>query len=103
MVAALAEPVLDESNSWPFALPDDNFNGDALLDLRYLNETKSGESGFIRLSEDGNDFVLGDGKPIRFWAVGNRRPSLRAGANGGALPVVGQTRSKPLPTACDGL
>ena len=61
---------LDDSNSWPFSLPDDPFADDALLDLRHLNETQSGQSGFIRLSEDKNDFVRGDGEPIRFWAVG---------------------------------
>ena len=31
-----------------------------------------GEHGFIRLSEDGNSFVRGDGRPIRFWAAGER-------------------------------
>ena len=40
------------------------------MDLRYLNEKRSGQDGFIRLSADRNDFVRGDGGPIRFWAVG---------------------------------
>ena len=65
-----AETVLDESNSWAFELPADPFGDDALLDLRPLNEAKSGQTGFIRKSADGNDFVRGDGAPIRFWAVG---------------------------------
>ncbi len=68
--AVAAEKPLDESNSWPLAVPDDDFGNGALLDLRDLNETQSGQSGFIRLSEDGNSFVRGDGEPIRFWAVG---------------------------------
>ena len=66
-----AETPLDESNSWAFAPPPDRFRDDALLDLRFLNETQSGEKGFVRLSKDGNDLVLGDGRPARFWAVGS--------------------------------
>ncbi len=65
-----AEEVLTEENSWAFRLPADPFTEEALLDLRSLNEEASGQSGFIRLSEDGNSFVRGDGEPIRFWAVG---------------------------------
>ena len=65
-----AEEPLDESNSWAFSAPHDPFSDDALLDLRFLNERTSGESGFMRLSEDGNGFVRGDGKPIRLWIVG---------------------------------
>ena len=64
------ETPLDESNSWALDVPQDNFTSDALLDLRSLNEPQSGETGFIRLSDDGNGFVRGDGKPVRFWAIG---------------------------------
>ena len=39
------------------------------LDLRDLNEKVAGESGFVRLSADGNGFVLGSGAPARFWAI----------------------------------
>jgi len=70
LAVAAAETPLDESNSWAFRLPDDPFTADAILDLRPLNEKQSGESGFVRLSEDGNSFVRGDGQPIRFWIVG---------------------------------
>jgi hypothetical protein len=55
--------------TWPFVHPADPFKGTALLDLRYLNEKTAGESGFVRLSPDGGGFVLGNGKPARFWAV----------------------------------
>ena len=65
-----AETSLDESNSWALSVPRDAFSDDALLDLRRLNEPRSGQNGFVRLSPDGNDFVRGDGAPIRFWAVG---------------------------------
>ena len=37
--------------------------------MRSLNEKEAGENGFIKLSPDGNSFVEGNGKPIRFWAV----------------------------------
>ncbi len=40
-----------------------------VLDLRELNEKVAGESGPVRLSEDGNGFVRGDGEPVRFWGV----------------------------------
>ncbi|GBF79774.1 hypothetical protein [Aphanothece sacrum] len=56
-------------NSWEFQPAPDQYDKKALLDLRYLNEKMAGESGFIRLSADGRDFLKGDGKPIRFWAV----------------------------------
>jgi hypothetical protein len=60
---------LDQSNSWAFNPAPDKFTPDALLDLRSLNEKVAGEKGFLRLSEDGNSFVLGDGTPVRFWAL----------------------------------
>ena len=44
---------------------------DALLDLRALNERESGQTGFARLSPGGDGFVRGDGRPLRFWAVGS--------------------------------
>ena len=62
--------VWDGSMSWPFKPPKDEFREDAVFDLRRLNERESGEHGFIRLSEDGNSFVRGDGQPIRFWGLG---------------------------------
>lgn len=57
-----------DSARWPFDPPRDAFSSNALLDLRGLNETTAGETGFIRVSPDG-DFVRGDGQPIRFWAI----------------------------------
>lgn len=61
----------EEAGTWAFAPREDSFEQGALLDLRWLNEDASGERGFVRLSEDGNSFVRGDGEPIRFWAVGS--------------------------------
>ncbi len=60
---------LGDANSWAFSPPQDTFAGDAQLDLRSLNEDVAGEKGFVRLSPDGSGFVLGDGTPVRFWAV----------------------------------
>lgn len=54
---------------WAFTPPPDAFAADAMLDLRGLNEPIAGASGFVRLSPDGNEFVLGNGKPARFWAA----------------------------------
>jgi hypothetical protein len=66
-----AAPAVTETdkNSWAFNPPEDMFKADALLDLRSLNEPVAGETGFIKLSPDGNSFLRGDGQPIRFWAV----------------------------------
>jgi len=54
--------------TWAFEPKPDDFRSDALLDLRYLNEKTAGESGYLTVSPDG-DFRLGNGKPVRFWAV----------------------------------
>ncbi|MGD0769775.1 MAG: hypothetical protein ABSB42_16450 [Tepidisphaeraceae bacterium] len=62
-------PATDSQGSWPFVHPQDHFSGDAMLDLRGLNEATAGQSGFVRVSGDGG-FVRGDGTPIRFWACG---------------------------------
>ncbi len=45
----------------------DNFAPDALLDLRHLNEGSAGRDGFV--TSKGGSFVLGSGKPVRFWGV----------------------------------
>jgi len=66
----LSRPVC-AAETWDFRVPQgDPFSADALLDLRALNEKHSGESGFVKLSPDGNSFVRGDGQAIRFWAAG---------------------------------
>lgn len=58
-----------QPDPWAFEYPGDSFTENALLDLRDLNESFAGEHGFIGLSDDGESFVRGDGKPIRFWPV----------------------------------
>ncbi len=60
-----------QSDTWPFEPDSETAQGPRLLDLRSLNERQSGQTGFVRLSKDGNSFVRGDGKPIRFWAIGS--------------------------------
>jgi len=55
--------------TWPFQYTKEESQRDCLLDLRTLNEEVAGQSGFVGRSADGNDFVLGDGSPVRFWAV----------------------------------
>jgi hypothetical protein len=59
--------VFTDENTWPFEYKENAFDN-ALLDLRSLNEKVAGEHGFVRMSLDGNSFVLGDGTPVRFWA-----------------------------------
>ncbi|HZT41206.1 MAG TPA: hypothetical protein VFA07_03410 [Chthonomonadaceae bacterium] len=55
--------------TWAFDPPKDSFGTNALLDLRSLNEKTAGESGFVKRTPDGRDFALGNGQPVRFWAV----------------------------------
>ena len=61
-----AEP---PAEGWAFSYPSRPGSSRGLIDLRFLNEPEAGRSGPVRLSADGNDFVLGDGTPARFWAV----------------------------------
>jgi hypothetical protein len=59
------------AGTWDFRPVRDDFSADAFFDHRSLNESQAGQSGFVRLAPDGNGFVLGDGSPVRFWAVGD--------------------------------
>lgn len=58
---------LADAGWWAFEPDADEFTKDALLDLRHLNEQVAGESGFIKAA--GDTFQLGNGKPVRFWAI----------------------------------
>ena len=57
---------------WAFEPNQDEFGKDALLDLRSLNEKRAGQNG--PLTAKGDDILLGDGKPVRFWAVNAGAP-----------------------------
>jgi hypothetical protein len=52
---------------FPFEPMADPFSPDAQLDLRGLNEKTAGQNGFLK--RIGDHFALGDGTPVRFWAV----------------------------------
>ncbi len=65
--APQGNPAPQEAESWAFRPARDSFSAAALWNLSPLNETSAGAHGFIGLSPDGNSFVRGDGKPIRFW------------------------------------
>jgi len=45
----------------------DPLDGTSPIDLRYLNDEVAGQRGFVR--RDGERFVDGDGRTIRFWMV----------------------------------
>ncbi|MFM1841856.1 MAG: hypothetical protein RLZZ490_592, partial [Cyanobacteriota bacterium] len=55
--------------TWPFEPAKDTYDRRSMLDLRALNEAIAGESGFVKLSADGESFVKGNGDPLRFWGV----------------------------------
>ena len=67
--AAPADVAEESGETWAFRPGVDELDAGAMLDLRPLNETVAGETGFVRLSDDGESFVRGDGEPIRFWAI----------------------------------
>lgn len=69
LVLTLAMLQWEDAPTWPFQPAPDDFRSDALLDLRDLNEKVAGQNGFVRVGPDGQ-FLLGDGKPARFWCVG---------------------------------
>ncbi|MCC8424531.1 hypothetical protein [Mucilaginibacter sp. UR6-11] len=69
-----AKAQVPDKSWWTFSYPSSKSAGKSLIDLRYLNEHFAGQNGFIQLSRDGNSFVNGTGKAIRFW-----------GCNGGSL------------------
>ena len=65
-----------EPGWWAFEPDADAFADGAALDLRHLNEPVAGASGFIRAA--GDAFRLGNGQPVRFWAVNSGHDLLEA-------------------------
>jgi hypothetical protein len=63
----------NEAGWWSFEPKPETFGKDALLDLRFLNENEAGESGFLQAN--GDAFKLGNGQPVRFWAVNTIVPA----------------------------
>jgi hypothetical protein len=67
--------------SWPF-LPKETDN--PVLDLRDLNEEHAGQTGFVRLSEDGSSFLRGDGTGANVsFALAPPQLALSRDATGG--------------------
>ncbi|MCW8133893.1 MAG: hypothetical protein KIS92_26335, partial [Planctomycetota bacterium] len=54
--------------TWAFEPDADGYDKASPIDLRGLNEKVAGESGWIKTTPEG-DFVLGNGKPVRFWSA----------------------------------
>ncbi|MEK7475759.1 MAG: hypothetical protein AAB152_09015 [Candidatus Coatesbacteria bacterium] len=71
LVGSLAAAGARAAGTWDFHPVRDEFSSDAFFDHRSLNEAQAGQSGFVRLAPDGLGFVLGDGSPVRFWAIGD--------------------------------
>ncbi|MBD3422413.1 MAG: hypothetical protein GF398_20050 [Chitinivibrionales bacterium] len=70
LLAAFNLNAYSQSSTWAFEPDEDAFSPDALLDLSYLNEAEAGQSGFVGVDSAG-DFILGNGKPVRFWCMGD--------------------------------
>jgi hypothetical protein len=71
-IAAIAE----ENKGWSVWNPALDPFQESPIDLRRLNEKIAGENGFVT-AKDGR-FFLGNGQPVRFWAV-NGPPSTARG------------------------
>jgi hypothetical protein len=54
---------------WAFQPGRDEFDPNAKLDLRQLNDPTAGDHGFLGRTKEGNDFLFEDGTSARFWAV----------------------------------
>ena len=61
--------VIQSDTQWSFEPSIDPFDNNSLWDLRSLNEPIAGINGYIQRDSTGNDFILGNGKPVRFWAM----------------------------------
>jgi hypothetical protein len=58
-----------ESGTWvAFDPPADRFSSSSAIDLRYLNEKRAGDDGFIAV-KDGRFVHSRTGEPVRFWAA----------------------------------
>lgn len=68
----------------------DPFSKSALLDLRALNESRAGQSGFVRRDRD--RLVLGNGRTVRFWGV-NAGPGI-AGLDHGSVEYLARRLAK---------
>lgn len=68
LLAAAAHAQDTSPSTWAFSPERDRFQAGAWLDLRQLNEPVAGQSGFVQVDPQGR-FVLGNGQPVRFWAV----------------------------------
>ncbi|MEO1235210.1 MAG: hypothetical protein AAFX76_00320 [Planctomycetota bacterium] len=62
-------PADPEPGWFAFDPPLDPFAQDAPLDLRHLNEPIAGLHGRVRRTPAGDELLLGDGTPVRFWGV----------------------------------
>ncbi|MCP4298016.1 MAG: hypothetical protein GY786_20705, partial [Proteobacteria bacterium] len=59
---------LSDKGKWAFEPEYDAFDRKDPINLRALNESIAGQSGYIRTNTNG-DFVKANGEPIRFWAT----------------------------------
>src|SRR4051794_646449 len=64
--AVKGEAPASEQGWFAFDPKTDPFQPSA-IDLRHLNEKSAGAQG--RVGVKGSQFITGDGKPVRFWAV----------------------------------
>lgn len=64
-ISAVFEPGVPEF--FVFDPGPDPYGDDSVFDLRRMNEAVAGMNGFV--TRQGDQFLLGDGTPVRFWAA----------------------------------
>lgn len=74
-IAEQLAAVARENEGWTMWNPPADDYRDCPIDLRFLNEPVAGARGHVR-AENGR-FLLGDGTPVRFWAVNGPPEGLR--------------------------
>ncbi len=77
IAAAQGRELADNEGWFSFDPKPDNFTESA-IDLRYLNEKFAGENGFIGV-KNGEFVHMGNGEPVRFWAVNGPPQDLKGG------------------------
>ncbi|MHB8898190.1 MAG: hypothetical protein ACYC6Y_05545, partial [Thermoguttaceae bacterium] len=78
--AELSRATAEANRGWfAFDPPEDTFDADSGIDMRFLNEKHAGENGRIAV-RDGRFVHSATGEPVRFWAVNGPPEELKGEA-----------------------
>lgn len=77
-VANRLQAIMQENPGWSIWNPPTDPFAESPIDLRFLNEKTAGQNGYVRV--ENGQFLLGNGQPVRFWAVNGPPKNLRGPA-----------------------